>query len=389
MKHRIDPVVITFQKPVDKPVILIGNGLRNNPEMVEHLCSLGVPVLVTWQAIDLVSEDTPVFCGRPGIFGQRAANIIQQMASKIYIFGARLDGEQTAHDYSRFAPNAEKHIYDVDMAELQKLPREWVKEYTDLSKINISFINFLPRPVKWLEYARGLYNRFRAEFDNPIPFSRYADPFTFMNALSDAAQPGDLLAVGSSSWFVNSFLQSFKVKRGQRVTVCASIGAMGADIPMALGGAIASGRRTICVTGDGGFQLNTQELETIHRLDLPITFFVADNGGYQSIRHMQKARFDGHVVGADRDSGFTIPSLHRLAEAYGISWIRLNDYKLRTYISNNGPRIVSVPVDPDWIQLPRVIATRVNGELRTDDMQDMTPKLDPAELARIMEWTDD
>src|SRR3990172_6171723 len=98
---------------MNKPVILLGNGCRNSPDLVAHLCNLNIPILTTWMAADLIPEDHPAFCGRPGIYGQRAANIIQQKATHLYAFGARLDEQQVAYRYDRFAPWAWKYIYDI------------------------------------------------------------------------------------------------------------------------------------------------------------------------------------------------------------------------------------------------------------------------------------
>jgi len=370
-----------------KPVILIGNGARGNPALIAHLCSLGIPVLTTWQGIDLVAEDNPAFCGRPGVFGQRAANIIQQKADILMVYGARLDGEQVAYDYSRFAPNARKHVIDIDKPELDKLPQDWGLECTDLSQ---DWASIWEQPPDWLAWCKALYARFRPELDGAPASNGYIDTFEFIHKLGEVTNEKDLLAIGSSSGAVNAFLQAYKVKQGQRITVCASIGSMGADIPMALGGAIATGRRTICVTGDGGFQLNTQELETIRRLGLPIIFFVFNNGGYNSIRVMQRARFDGRIVGADERSGFTTPPLIKIAEAYGFSFWRMTyeqDLRLlERLIASPVPRIVEVMSDPAWVQWPRVMASTVDGQLRTDDMQDMTPKLPAEELAELMRW---
>lgn len=370
-----------------RPVILIGNGARGNPALISHLCGLGIPVLTTWQGIDLVAEDNPAFCGRPGVFGQRAANIIQQKATHLYCVGARLDGEQVAYDYSRFAPGAIKAVYDCDRAELCKFPSEWFTVFANLSD-NPPATTINPSGGAWLAWCKALYSRFRPELDGVPAANGYIDTFEFIHKLGEVTDAQDLLAIGSSSGAVNAFLQAYKVKAGQRVTVCASIGAMGADIPMALGGCLASGRRTICVTGDGGFQLNAQELETIRRLNLPITFFVFSNGGYNSIRVMQDARYQGRHVGCNAESGYTMPDLRKLAHGYGINYIRLMPqwlHNLGAFI-NDRPQIVEVPVDPNWVQLPRVMASTVDGVLRTDDMQNMTPKLPAEELAEIMRW---
>ena len=359
-----------------KPVIILGNGIRNNSALIEHLCSLNIPVFTTWMAADLLAEDHPVYCGRPGIFGQRAANVIQQKATELFCYGVRLDGESVAYDYDRFAPNAAIHIWDIDKAEHKKYPRRYDCRY------------FIPPEAliavpEWLSWCKALYSRFRPELEGMEGGGEFVDPFTFTRLLSEYSQPDDVFAIGSSGNAPTVFFQAYKVKRGQRISNVCTIGAMGADIPMAMGAALATGRRTICVTGDGGFAMNAQELETIRRLRLPIIFFVMNNGGYNSIRVGQLARF-GRVTGANPQSGLTLPSIEAIAEAYRFAYMPLRGRDLPDFHKclNYAPMIVEVFVDPDWQQLPRVMAS--GNPIRTDDMEDMTPKID--DLQQLMEW---
>lgn len=363
-------------KQTYRPVILIGNGVRNETALIDQLCRLNIPVLLTWMAADLLPENSPVFCGRPGIFGQRAANIIQQKATHLYTYGARLDGEQVAYDYDRFAPNAQKFVYDIDRLELEKLPQDW--NWRNVSPL-------IPQPAHhdWLNWCRSLYHRFRPELDGNDTGEKYVNPFELMHLLHEHGRPDDVFAIGSSGNAPTVFYQAYKIKQGQRITNVCTIGAMGADIPMALGAAIATGRRVICVTGDGGFQMNTQELETIRRLHLPITFFVFNNNGYNSIRVAQKARF-GRVTGADPSSGLTLPNLENIADGYRIMYQSLHGRDLpdfgRCLVA--APMIVEVFVDPEWQQFPRVMA--YGNPPVIDDMQDMSPKID--DLQQLMEW---
>lgn len=140
---------------MNKPVILLGNGIRGNPELIDYLINLGIPILTTWMAADLIPEDHPAFCGRPGVYGQRAANIIQQKAQEIWIIGARLDELQVAYRIDKFAPNAIKTVVDIDQAELNKLPDNWRKIHGETGNFLIYGDN------KWLSWCKSLYNRLR------------------------------------------------------------------------------------------------------------------------------------------------------------------------------------------------------------------------------------
>ncbi len=338
---------------MNKPVILLGNGARGNPAFVEHLCCLEIPILTTWMAADLVPEDSPVFCGRPGIYGQRAANIIQQKADWLYCIGARLDEGQVAYRYDMFAPNAVITVIDTDKAELEKYQFHGPDaDDTDLLQWDLNKLtNFeMALPIggnpEWLSWCKALYARFRPELDgadNPD----YVDPFRFIAALSDYAQPDDIIVSGDGK-AGETFLQAFKVKQGQRLIQLSTNGAMGYDIPVAIGACLGSikwlestteyfnphkvvrdigYKRVLCVTGDGSFMLNVQELEVVRRLKLPIQFFIYSNNGYGSIRAMQRARFDGRVVGADPESGLTLPNLLGIAWSYDLEWYYIRNMK--------------------------------------------------------------
>ena len=367
-----------------KPVILIGNGLRNNPGLVEYLGSLGIPILTTWMFADAYPEIHPSFCGRPGIYGQRAANIIQQKADKLFVFGARLDEQQVAYRYDLFAPKAEKYVYDIDQAELDKLPRAWYTKKLDINDAaKVETIGNKPDPA-WLSWCKSLYSRFRLELDG-VYDDNYFDPFAFVSMLSDYAQPDDIIVAGAGK-AGEILMQAFKVKAGQRVLTLSTNGAMGYDIPLSIGACLASGRCVLCVTGDGGFMLNIQELEVIRRLKLPIQFFVHSNRGYASIRMMQKLRFGGHVVGADPESGFTIPNLAEVAECFGLTYQRIE--RLEHTVEFTG-QIIELMIDPEYVQMPRVATTMSGGTFTQDSMEDMTPRLPSDELKSLMDWGND
>lgn len=369
-----------IRKPY-RPVLLLGNGIRNDKKLIERLTSLNIPVLLTWMACDFLAEDHPAYCGRPGILGMRAANIIQQKATHLYCFGARLDPEQVFYDYDCFAPNAEIYIYDVDEAEFQKFPPRYHTTTATAALID-------PGPADWIAWCKALYARFRPELDGSIESNgKFVDPFGFIRLLGEYSHPDDVFAIGSSGNPATTFLQTFKVQAGQRVSNVCSIGCMGADVPMALGAAVAGhGKRVICVTGDGGFQMNTQELETIRRLHLPIIFFVFSNNGYASIRNNQDIRFNGHRVGCDPKSGLTLPSLEDTAIGYRLPYLKLTSLANFEKCFTFAPLIVEVMVDPNWAQYPRVMATKIDGQFYRDSMEQMTPYLPEEELKEIMEW---
>ncbi len=367
---------------MSKPIILIGAGCPQS--LADYLCTLGIPVLTTWQGIELVPEDSPVFCGRPGVVGQRSANIIQQKADAVYIFGARMDMEQVNHNYDLFAPQATKHVFDIDPEEINKLPADWFVCKTDLHNKTLLQWRTEDNP-QWLVWCKALYARFRYELDGSNQVEDFVDPYYFIRVLSDVCQEGEIIVPGSSGMQSCALMQAFKVKRNQRILLCNTIGSMGME-PMVIGAALASGKRVICVTGDGGFFMNMQELEVVKRLKLNIKFFVFCNGGYGSITTMQDARFNLRV-GGDPSSGFTLPDLARAAAVWSIPYHEINSNAqmetINRVINADGAAIVRVTTTLAFRYATKVNSSLKDGVFVSDLPEDMTPKID--DLQEIME----
>jgi acetolactate synthase-1/2/3 large subunit len=140
---------------------------------------------------------------------------------------------------------------------------------------------------------------------------------------------------------------------------------MGQGIPGAIGAAIATGNRVLCPVGDGGFMLNVQELEVIHRLQLPIKLFVMDNGGYGAIMNTQRSYF-GRFVGSNKDSGLTLPDIESVCEAFKLDTWKINKNSqiagvLEHVMGNNRPEVVIVKIPDDFQFEHRVKRVMVNG----------------------------
>jgi acetolactate synthase-1/2/3 large subunit len=210
----------------------------------------------------------------------------------------------------------------------------------------------------------------------------FVNPYVLIDVLSDLCTSEDVLASGSSGACSDIFLQCFRLKEGQRVVNSPSLGAMGTGLPGSIGTCIASGgRRTICVNGDGGFQLNIQELETLHRLSLPIKYFILCNGTYASIMATQRNYFEGRMVGSDPSSRLTLPNIRKVAEAYGISSHELRDHtnireEVRAVLEYPGPMVCAVHVSSDQASAPRATSSvRPDGSIVSLPMEDMAPRL--------------
>jgi acetolactate synthase-1/2/3 large subunit len=157
---------------------------------------------------------------------------------------------------------------------------------------------------------------------------------------------------------------------------------MGTGLPGTIGTCLASGRRrTICVNGDGGFQLNIQDLETVRRLSLPIKYFILCNGTYASIMAAQRNHFQGRLVGSDPSSHLTLPDVRKVAEAYGISTMEISDQtnireQVQAALNHPGPMVCAVHVSSDQVTAPRATSSvRPDGTIVSLPMEDMAPRL--------------
>jgi acetolactate synthase-1/2/3 large subunit len=383
----------------ERPVLFAGYGIQaagTEAEFRELVVRLGVPVLTTWKAIGLLPDDHPFYVGRPGKIGQRGANFAQQNCDLLISIGARLDMEQIAFQPRHFAPKAKRVVVDVDANEIHKLDMDIdIRAAVDAGQFIRALLANAPQTIYPVWFARCA--EWKQKYPVVLPEYRYGndlthvDSYVFMDDLSSEASADDAIAPGSSGKSVEVFMQAWRVKEGQRFVFAPGLGAMGFDIPNALGAAIASGKRTICVTGDGGFQLNIQDLETIHRLNLPIKFFVFSNGGYGSIMSMQRNYFSGRYVGSNAESGLTFPNLIKIAGAYCIPSFKVvtnlkSKETIKKILDTPGPVICEVVVDPMQEQQPRVSsAIQADGTMVSSPMEDLYPFLPRDEFRANMD----
>jgi len=384
----------------ERPVLFLGNGARtaHTKGLVHKLIDvLQIPVLVTWKIIDAVPNDCEFYAGRPGAIGQRAANFTQQNSDWIMVLGARLDRPQTAFSYKKFARVASKVIVEVDPAEIAKFDMHIdVPVCGDATEFIEEFLRQSGKVLKrdrswWLKRSREWQVKY------PVVLPEYQDTkgvvntYVLMDVLSDESSVDDLLVPGSSGPCSDIFMQAFRVRSGQRVVNAPGLGAMGTGLPGSIGACLASGRkRTICINGDGGFQLNIQELETVRRLQLPIKYFILCNGGYGSIMATQRNYFQGRFTGSDPSSHLTLPDIERVAEAYGIPSAHIHDHRdirnqVRAILARPGPVICAVDVSPEERTAPRVTSkVLADGSIVSYPMEDMWPFLDRDEFQENM-----
>ena len=383
-----------------RPVLLVGNGVRlagAGAALLQAIDVLDIPVLTTWMGADLLWEDHPRFFGKPGTVASRGANFALQNADLLVSIGARLDFAVTGYDQSQCARAARKVIVDIDPAEINKLR---MRVDVPVCADALAFIQGLLQQREaitrtdrsvWLGHCVAWKEKYPVLAPEYWEQTRYVNTYVFSSVLAEELTGDDLIIPGSSGVGIDTFWLAFSVKEGQRLFSTGGLGAMGFGPPASIGGCLASGeKRTICVDGDGGFQLNIQELQTVARLGLPIKYFVLSNQGYASIRSMQNNHFEGHLVGCDASSGLTLPNLTKIGAAYGLATARITDHAelrdgIRNVLHQPGPVLCEVVVAPDQAIGPRVSsAVRADGSMVSRPLEDLWPFLDREELRANM-----
>ena len=197
------------------------------------------------------------------------------------------------------------------------------------------------------------------------------DLYDFIHELNRLSQPDDIICPSASGYGCLITLQEWRLKPGQRFTTNFVFGQMGAGLSTAIGATLATGRRVLLIEGDGGFQLNFQELATVRRLNLPIIMFVINNNGYHSIRQMQNNRFDGHLVACDDTSGVELPPLNDMADTYKIPFFRIaniNDFKWTMHYWNE---IIQVDADPNQQYRHRLKSDYIDGKWQWQRLEEI------------------
>ena len=389
----------------ERPFIFAGNGVRVSGAAAafEKLVRLlHVPVGLTWMAMDLLDDDDPLLVGRPGTVASRGANFALQNSDFVLVIGTRLDAPLMGWDPHQFARGAYKTVVDIDPAELRKL------EGTIDNPISADAHTFINQTLKqanslldenkdrspWIQRCQDWKTRY------PLVLPEHRAPglvsvYYLAEVIGQEAGPNDRIVSGSSGSAIEVFLLAYRARKGRRVFHTAGLGAMGYGIPASIGVCLGSGgKKTICVDGDGGLQLNIQELATIAHLQLPIKLFVLNNQGYASIRASQTNYFGGPNIGCSPETGVSIPDYRKVARAYGLKTAVIegqgegqSDLRaaVRKVLRSRGPVVCDVHIIPDEIRAPRVTSIqRPDGSFVSKPLEDLWPFLDRDEFAQNM-----
>ena len=398
---KIVRTIIDKIKSAKRPILYCGLGVRLSggyDSFIKLVDKLGIPVTTGMTTVDCIPNDHPLYAGRPGPTGDRAGNFAVQNSDLFLSIGSRLSYKQTGYNTDKWARGAYKIMVDIDSEELKRKYLHIDLPICADAKIFIDTIlaeldEPLARNNDWIQQCRAWVQKYPVVTDD-----KYKTPdgrgsiYVFYNILSRLMPEGAIYVTTSGNSRVIC-RQAAIMKKGQRVITNHSTSPMGYCLPASIGACVANDRNpVVLVTGEGGFQMNIQELQTIKQNNLPIHIIVINNCGYHSIRITQNNYFKGHShVGMGPESGdLSFPDLKRIAFAYDIPYFESKDNSdmeeiLRQFLKKDGWALCQVFVTPTQITEPKASSKRLSdGTMVSAPLEDMAPFLSNEELKSNM-----
>lgn len=354
-----------------RPCILLGNGIKTAGQ-VEQLRKViqtcKIPTVSSMLAVDIIPEDIGLegtYYGFIGAYGNRSANFVVAKCDLLICLGSRLDVRQVGGHRENFAPKAQIIRVDIDEGELEAKIREDEKQFLMSVERAIPLLQMVLAKGRsyseWLGVCRKIKEK--------VKYVDEKEPNKVVNAISRLVQDDCSIVadVGQNMVWV---AQSFHMKHRQRLYMSGGHGAMGYALPAAIGIYYATHRPVICFSGDGGFQMNIQELQFVSANRLPITMIVLNNQSLGMIRHFQEMYFEGSYYYTVKDGGYAVPDFCAIARAYGIQAARVVGAEgvKGMQFDNQIPQLYEVVLDDRTVVSPKLEFGKPN--------QDQEPLLD-------------
>jgi len=352
-----------------RPILILGGGVRMSNAVIElekFLKRINIPIVTTWSGLDLVDFNHKNYVGCIGVYGSRGANFAVQNADLVLNFGSRLDTRITGGKPETFARSAKIISVDIDKYELNK--KRGLNVYL---KINEDLKNFLSifnlRSANFRYSASSFWERLCKKWKLIYPNAvssykkqkKYVNPYFFIERLSEKLNSKDIIVPcsgGNLTWTI----QAFKIKKGQRLFSAYGNSPMGYALPAALGASLANNKqRVICIEGDGGIQINIQELQTMVSNNIPVKLFIINNNGYGIIKQFQELYLGGRYEATIPSKGVTNPNFKKISNAYGINYSEIKNNKeidivLNKVLKSKKPEFINVIIDPNQKIIPKL-----------------------------------
>jgi acetolactate synthase I/II/III large subunit len=311
----------------------------------------------SWAGLTYFDHDHPGFLGQIGVYGNRGANFALQNADAVIVLGSRLDNRQRSGNSKNFATGATVHVVDIDAEELRKYHGDGYRtSHLDLRDLPSVLSQIAPPPIapEWRAYVAQMKARYYGrEISTSALRLNTLSPYDVVRRLSDVVDE-DAIVIGDTGAAVCWLHQAFRVKRHTLFTAGGN-SPMGYSLPAAIGAKLASPhRQVISYNGDGGFQLNIQELQVLAQLGLDVGVVVMNNSSYGIIKQFQDSYLGSRYLASQ--TGYGTPDFGRIAAAYGLDYVKVErlDQIDPELFRRGKPVIADVMLSPDTLIEPKL-----------------------------------
>ena len=363
------------------PVILVGHGVylaNAKNKLNEFIEKTKIPTVHSLMAKDVIESTYEYNLGFIGRWGNRYGNLTLANADLIIALGSRIDTLQTGRNTKEFAKNAKVVQVDIDENELgARIPIDLpilgnVKLFLEQLNSKSIQIDITAWHNKVLSYKTKYPHQLN--LDKTVKLGNQ-----IVSLISKYSKEDDIFSIDVGEHQMLA-AQSLDVKKGQRVMFTGGLGSMGFALPAAIGSTIGTGNRAIVIAGDGGIQMNIQELEVIHNRNLPIKIFILNNACLYMVSTMQDEFLEGKHLGTEED--YSAPDFKKVGESYGIKSYQVsNKDEVETIIKNSMNNDACEVIE---IQLTGKSMAVIPLLDYTRPYEDMSPHLDREELAEQM-----
>ncbi len=381
-----------------RPVLHIGHGVkiaRGEKYLRQIINKFKLPFALTWNASDLIESDHNSYIGRPGAFAERGTNFIIQSCNFYLSIGSRLPFMVTGYNARDFARNAKKIMVDIDKNEINKSQINLDEKICCDAKYFLKkLLSYMPKKnnisKEWLKYCKNIRKKYPIVLEKFKKQKNTINSYHFIDQLSKILKKDDIVVTDMGLSFVGTH-QAFKVKKGQKLFTNSGHAPMGWGLPAAIGAYYAGKKkRIICLTGEGGLQMNIQELATVMHYNIPIKIFIYNNGGYLTIKQTQQLGFKSRIMGSNNDSGISFPNYKDVAKSHQINYSKISGSKnlkskINKALKGIKPSICELFMDHEQEQMPKAINKRLpNGKTVPTKFEDMYPFLPSNEIKESM-----
>jgi acetolactate synthase-1/2/3 large subunit len=357
-----------------RPIVLAGNGIhlsKTKEKFRNFIKYHNIPYVVSFFGIDLGNDYT----GKVGIVGNRSGNFAIQNADLILCLGCRLSKGITGYKRELFAREATIVYIDIDKSEFMDEKKVDVKIHMDLDTFFGFDLPMCETEPQWIEKNK----EWKDKWSNELPYKSgpLVCPYRHLNKFFEEKCENSIVTASSGSIY-NIIWHMFIYKDNDRF-ISSSHGDMGYEFPVAIGASFHN-KRVYSILGDGSFQYNIQELETIKRKNLPVTVMIFNNFSYGAIKITQNTVFK-REYGTSSSSDLSFCDIKRIADAYNIPYYKVNNDSDLSYINhNNGPIIVEIQCNVEE-RYPKVSnKPHPDGSFKNMPYEEMAPFLDDKTL---------